>query len=146
MYGAEIRSWIRWHQLCDPLTSLQWRHNGCDGVSNHQPHDCVLNRLFRRRSKKNRSSASLAFVRRIHRWLENFQHKWPVTRKMFPFDDVIMGIGCLMREHHASCHLDVNESYVLIYERFSASNNSKTAASSTIVKQSEETAHHQPLI
>ena len=32
--------------------SLQWRHNGRDGVSNHQPHDCLLNRLFRRRSKK----------------------------------------------------------------------------------------------
>ena len=32
--------------------SLQWRHNGCDSVSNHQPHDCLLNRLFRRRSKK----------------------------------------------------------------------------------------------
>ena len=33
-------------------SSLQWRHNGRDGVSNHQPHDCLLNRLFRRRSKK----------------------------------------------------------------------------------------------
>ena len=32
--------------------TLQWRHNGCDGVSNHQPHHCLLNRLFRRRSKK----------------------------------------------------------------------------------------------
>ena len=32
--------------------SLQWRHSGRDGVSNHQPHDCLLNRLFRRRSKK----------------------------------------------------------------------------------------------
>ena len=32
--------------------SLQWRHNGRDGVSNHQPHDCFLNRLFRRRSKE----------------------------------------------------------------------------------------------
>ena len=30
---------------------LQWRHNGCDSVSNHQPHDCLLSRLFRRRSK-----------------------------------------------------------------------------------------------
>ena len=32
--------------------SLQWRHNGRDSVSNHQPHDCWLNRLFRRRSSK----------------------------------------------------------------------------------------------
>ena len=32
--------------------ALQWRHNGHDGVSNHQPHNCLLNSLFRRRSKK----------------------------------------------------------------------------------------------
>ena len=32
--------------------SLQWRHNGRDGVSNHQLHHCLLNRLFRRRSKE----------------------------------------------------------------------------------------------
>ena len=32
--------------------SLQWRHNGGDSVSNHQPQDCLLSRLFRRRSKK----------------------------------------------------------------------------------------------
>ena len=32
--------------------ALQWRHNERDGVSNHQPRDCLLNRLFRRRSKK----------------------------------------------------------------------------------------------
>ena len=31
---------------------LRWRHNGCDSVSNHQLHHCLLNRLFRRRSKK----------------------------------------------------------------------------------------------
>ena len=32
--------------------ALRWRHNGCDGVSNHQPHYCLLNRLFKRGSKK----------------------------------------------------------------------------------------------
>ena len=40
------------HLILTRLTSLQWRHNGHDSVSNHQPHDCLLNRLFRRRSKK----------------------------------------------------------------------------------------------
>ena len=40
--------------------------------------------------RKHQSSASLAFVREIHRGTVNFPHKWPVTRKMFPFDDVIM--------------------------------------------------------
>ena len=34
------------------IKTLQWRHNVRDIVSNHQPHDCLLNRLFRRRSKK----------------------------------------------------------------------------------------------
>ena len=34
------------------IHSLQWRYNRRDRVSNHQPHDCLLNRLFRRRSKK----------------------------------------------------------------------------------------------
>ena len=33
-------------------TALRWRHNELDGVSDHQPHDCLLNRLFGRRSKK----------------------------------------------------------------------------------------------
>ena len=42
--------------------------------------------------RKHQSSASLAFVRRIHRGPVNSPHKWPVTRKMFPFDDVIMTI------------------------------------------------------
>ena len=40
--------------------------------------------------RKHQSSASLAIVRKIHRGPVNFPHKWPVTRKMFPFDDVIM--------------------------------------------------------
>ena len=40
--------------------------------------------------RKHQSSASLAFVRGIHRWPVNSPHKWPVTQKMFPFDDVIM--------------------------------------------------------
>ena len=42
--------------------------------------------------RKYQSSASLAFVRGIHLWPVNSPHKGPVTRKMFPFDDVIMTI------------------------------------------------------
>ena len=37
--------------ICICIT-LQWRHNGRDSVSNHKPHDGLLNRVFRRRSKK----------------------------------------------------------------------------------------------
>ena len=39
-------------QQCRNHSPLQCHHNGHDSVSNHQPHDCLLNHLFRRRSKK----------------------------------------------------------------------------------------------
>ena len=216
-----------WHRHDRFHYSLQWRHNQHDGVSNHQPRDCLLNRLFRRWSKKtsklhvtglcagnspvtgefptqmaskaenvsirwrhhgdfllthlwlvrmterlslttlrtlshtrrrvpgsipvvgssckrgivhhycdvimgamasqitsliivystvysgadqrkHQSSASLAFVQGIHRWPVNPPYKWPVTRKMFPFDDVIMctvqcrynAVNFLQRSHN----------------------------------------------
>ena len=40
--------------------------------------------------RKHQSSTSLAFVGGIHQWPVSFPQKGPVTRKMFPFDDVIM--------------------------------------------------------
>ena len=40
--------------------------------------------------RTHQSSASLAFLREIHRWVINSPHKGPVTRKMFPLDNVIM--------------------------------------------------------
>ena len=46
--------------------------------------------------RKHQSSPSLAFVRAIHRRPVNSLHKWPVMRKMFPFDDVIMIIKMLV--------------------------------------------------
>ena len=55
--------------------------------------------------RKQQSSVSLAFVRGIHRWPVNSPQKGPVTRKMFPFDDVIMGCshsGCLDLEMYCS--------------------------------------------
>ena len=81
-----------WAQLWPILGNnpLQWRHNELDGVSNHRCLDYFLNRFFRRKSKKHQSSASLAFVRGIHRWPVNSPHKGSVTLKIFPFDDVVM--------------------------------------------------------
>ena len=75
-----------------PPVPLRWRHNGHDGVSNRQPHHCLLNRLFGCRSKKtSKLHVTGLCVRGIHRWPVNSPHKWLVTqRKMFPFDDVIM--------------------------------------------------------
>ena len=95
------------------LNPSLWRHNGCDGVSNHPPHDCLLNRLFRHRSKKpsklhvtglcegnspvtgefpGKFTGDRWIPREIHRWPVNSPHKGPVTRNTFPFDDVIMNI------------------------------------------------------
>ena len=71
-------------------STLQWCHNERNGVSNHWHLDCLLNCLFRCRSKKTQSSVSLAFVRGIHQWPVNSPHKGPVRRKMLPFDKVIM--------------------------------------------------------
>ena len=48
--------------------------------------------------RKHESSVSLAFVRGIHRWPVNSPHKGPVTRKKFPFDDVIMQHLALPRQ------------------------------------------------
>ena len=75
------------------LPTLQWRHNERDGISNHHPHGCLLNFIQCADQRKHQSSASLAFVRGIHRWPVNSPHKGPVTQKMFPFDDVIMKYG-----------------------------------------------------
>ena len=70
--------------------TLEWRRNEPDGVSNHQLHDCLPTVYSVTGQTKHQSSASLAFVREIHRWPVNSPHKGPVTREMFPFDDAIM--------------------------------------------------------
>ena len=54
-YSAICGCQLVWYVITSPdctmVTSLRWRHNGRDGVSNQQPHDCLLNRLFVHRSK-----------------------------------------------------------------------------------------------
>ena len=91
------------------FSSLQWRNNECFGVSNHRRLDCLLNRLYRHRAKKNQSSESLAFVRGIHWWPVDSPHKDPVTRKMFLSYNVIMfrlvfkSPNALIRHIHKSC-------------------------------------------
>ena len=79
--------------------TLQWRHNGRDSASNHQltiVYSTVYSGAYQR---KHQSSASLAFVRGIHRWPVNYPHKGPVTRKLFPFDDVIMACVAELGHH-----------------------------------------------
>ena len=61
--------------------------------------------------RKHQSFASLPFVRGIHRWLVNSPHKGPVTRKMFPFDDVFMHLMLIIyskllgTEYHMPVHV-----------------------------------------
>ena len=81
--------------------SLQWGHNDHGGVSNYQPHDCLLNRLFRRRSKKTSKLRVTGLCAGNSPGPVNSPHKGPVTRKMLPFDDVIM--FTLMRRY---CFID----------------------------------------
>ena len=73
--------------------------------------------------RKYQSSASLAFVRGIHRRPVNSPHKWPVTRKKFPFDDVIMPsldfdeiiCGCHYRHLSSPSNLSIVRSFDLIW-------------------------------
>ena len=83
--------------------SLQWRHNERDSVSNHQPHDCLLNRLFGRRSKKTSKLRVTGLCVGTSPGPLNSPHKGPVTRKMFPFDDVIMIRALTSWLHDSSC-------------------------------------------
>ena len=70
------------------LDALQWSNDGRDGVSNHQTHHYLLNRLFRSRSKK----TSNFHVTWLCAGNSPVTGEFPahITRKMFPFDDVII--------------------------------------------------------
>ena len=61
---------------------------------------------------KHQGYMSLAFVWGIHHWPVNSPHKWPVTRKMFPFDDVIMKTRIFMVFDHA-----VSECRVVLHDK-----------------------------
>ena len=69
--------------------SLEWHHNERDGVSNHQHLDCLLNRLFRHRSKKTSKLHVTGLCE------GNSPVNVTVTWKMFPFDDIIMDKICI---------------------------------------------------
>ena len=89
--------------ITNAFFSLQWRYNGGNSVSNHQLHDCSLDPYSGADQRKHQTSASLAFARGIHRWPSNSPHKWPVTRKMFPFHDVIMSTKIFLLVGYLYC-------------------------------------------
>ena len=67
--------------------------------------------------RKHHSSASLGFVRGIHRWPVNSPHKWTVTRKMFPFDDVIMFVRDVSDSLRNSSN-SISDTHNLVYQEY----------------------------
>ena len=90
--------------------SLQWHHNERDGVSNHL--SIVCSSVCSGADQiKHQSSTSLAFVRGIHRWPVDSPHKGPVTRTIFPFDDVII-IAMMQLEYIAVRLIEMSRRFV----------------------------------
>ena len=85
-----IRLSIYFSAKCSWTQTLQWRHNERDGISHHQPHGCLLNRLFRYRSKKSSKLRVTGLCAENSPVTGESPHKGSVTRKMVPFDYVIM--------------------------------------------------------
>ena len=91
-FSDRLRHRFAWicERMQQAMYSLQWRYNGRDGVSNHQPDDCILNRLFRRRSKK----ASKFRVTGLCAGNSPVTGEFPARRssngEMLPFGGVIM--------------------------------------------------------
>ena len=76
--------------ILGPHCTLQWRHNERDGVSNHQLHDCLLNCLFRRRSKKTSKLRVTGLCEGNSPVTCEFPAQRANNAEMFPFDDVVI--------------------------------------------------------
>ena len=94
-----------WGIWVKSMRTLLWRHNGRDGVSNHWLHHWLLKRLFRRRSKKTSKRRVTGLC--AGNSPVNSPHRWPVTRKMFPFHDVITLTTTKPGSVNSLCVLDV---------------------------------------
>ena len=80
----------KWPMTQWPTYTFQLRHNERDGISNHQPHDCLLNLLFRRRSKKTSKLRGTGLCAGNSPVTDEFPAQRASNAEMFPFDDVIM--------------------------------------------------------
>ena len=86
--------------------TLQWRHKERNGVWNHRRFHCLLNCWFRRRSKKTSKLRTTGLCEGYSPVTDEFPHKRPIARKMFPFDDVIMryAVLCVPRPYNWQKH------------------------------------------
>ena len=106
-FMRKSHNFIQWYAI--PCSPLQWCHY-CDAImgtvaSQITSLTIVYAAVYSYADQsKHQSSASLAFVWGIHRRPMNSPHKWPVTRKMVPFDDVIMSHGQHGESKHCQPH------------------------------------------
>ena len=92
---------------------LLWRHNGYDCVPNHQPHHCLFNCLFERRSKKTSKLRVTGLCVGNTPVPGDFPAQMASNAQMFPFDDVIMGTWS---DRHLSSKSNINFYEMCNYE------------------------------
>ena len=88
--STEIQHKIAFASSAKHHNTLQWHHNECNGISNHQHLDCLLSHLFMRRSKKTSKLRVTGLCEGNSPVTSEFPAQRSVTWKMFPFDDIIM--------------------------------------------------------
>ena len=94
----------------------KWRHNGRDGVSNHQPHDCLHNRLFRRRSKKTSKLRVIGLCVGNSPGPGEFPAQMTSNAETVSFDDVIMRWWQRGFELHESWQQTLHHDYFRVSE------------------------------
>ena len=103
-YYAELLQWHRYHSMIDPVPRKKKQYNDVIMgviVSQITSLTIVYSTVYSGADhRKHQSSASLAFLRGIHRGPVNSPHKWPVTRKMLLFDNVIMVVNGTTAKHN----------------------------------------------
>ena len=96
--------------------ALRWRHNHPDGVSNHQPHDCLLNRLVRRRSKKTSKLRVTGLCTGSSPVTGEFPAQMASKAEMFPFDDVTVGIWIKLCKPTVKSQQSANSGVHIVWE------------------------------
>ena len=108
--------------------ALRWRHNDHAGVSNHQPPGCLLNRLFRRKSKKTsklrvtglcagNSPGTGEFSAQMASYAENVSIWWRHHGPM-KYNPELRWILSKMHEHYVTCNSRVNMRLWMFKQRF----------------------------
>ena len=130
------------------ISILRWRHNGARWRLK-SPASPLLTQPFNQVQIKENIKAPrhCPLARGIHRWPVNSPHKWPVTQKMFPWDDVIMDeASCPLRFLQApGCRLHYFSRWVTSGQRCQANLSRPDPISSALVTATmvpEVTPHH----